>query len=161
MENIEKSFLIHFINGLANTYNEYMEKFPELLGLKNNDDHDYDSSEKVTVNVGFAGKFSGNMTISFDKKVVFKMYEIINEENISNVDDEVLFMISEFGNMIAGNAITIINNKNKGYDLRLSPPGVMYGETMKIFNFNQSNYRSIFKTDNGSIVLNISIKEEF
>jgi len=159
VENVEKKFLVHFVNAVANIYNEYTEKFPEFKGIENEKDSAYVSDEKITVNVGFSGMYEGNMTLSFDKNLAFSVYKKVYEEDIKEVDDEILFMFSEFGNMIAGNAITSINNKITDADLRLAPPGVFYGEKLSFFNFKTSSFKSVFTTENGDIFMNVAVKE--
>ncbi|MCD6238416.1 MAG: chemotaxis protein CheX [Thermotogae bacterium] len=109
--------------------------------------------------LGFDGGFDGRFLLNLPFSEALRLHEVIVGESVNGINDEVLFTVSEVGNMIAGNAVTRINDEFKGANIRLSPPSIFAGKDMKFFNFGTSICDISLKTCDCLIRINVAIKE--
>jgi CheY-specific phosphatase CheX len=89
--------------------------------------------------------------------LVKKLYEAANGEPVGDEMD-LCFYLAEFTNMITGSGITVLNNKYKGSNLRLTPPAIFADENLDIATPQvQSSFRS-YKTNYGPIFIEIGFE---
>lgn len=108
--------------------------------------------------VGFKGLYTGRVLISMPRDLLIDFATSV----IGDVSDEMelLYTLNEFGNMVSGNAVTLVNNKYKGANIRLSPPSSFLGNEMVFSNFKLSNYNVNFTVsgkENAFIKMNVAI----
>ena len=108
----------------------------------------------VVILIGVTGEMRGQVVLSIDEK---KACEIASRMMmgmpVSELDDMAISAISELGNMIMGNAATILSTKGIGIDI--TPPTVCRG-AMKI---SQSYARNVCipMTCNDDLILELDI----
>ena len=73
--------------------------------------------------------------------------------------EEVLAMVSELANIVAGIACSMLNKKDKAFALRVSPPSLFHGNTAEIVSPSVKIHKSIAETDFGSIFLGVGFKK--
>jgi DNA-binding NarL/FixJ family response regulator len=116
------------------------------------------SSRGISVLVGIVGKYSGRMILDISKETAHNIAAaVLKRDKVS--DNEVLAAMGEIGNIAAGNACSLINRKNKLFGLRVSPPTVLYGQSLTIVNTPHEITASGTAANSlGDINLNIGFK---
>lgn len=108
--------------------------------------------------VTFKGQYSGRMLISISGELLDNLSKVIVGGEVTDI--EKMFTLNEFGNMVAGNSITILNNQFRGINLRLSPPSSFLGEEITFSNLRVSNYNVTFSVEGWpyeQITLNVAL----
>ncbi|MEN1760512.1 response regulator [Anoxynatronum sibiricum] len=110
-------------------------------------------SQGISVVMGIIGAFSGRFVMDLSyasaEAVVKKM---LKRETVPK--DEVLNSAAELANMVAGNACSMINQINKLYALRLAPPTIYHGESLKLSTANLAGTTIFANTSVGDMHLN-------
>ena len=115
-------------------------------------------SEGITIIIGIIGKFSGRMLIDLSKQTAHNIAaSIFRREPTGN--DEMMAALGEFGNIIAGNACSILNRKNKALGLRLAPPSILSGDSVLISAPTFNTTTAIAETNFGELLLNVGFKK--
>lgn len=110
----------------------------------------------ATVVVGYVGKMKGRMLLDFEPNTAIQLANIINGEEYASVDDEmVIATLSEIGNIVAGDAITNLNNEFS-LGSRLAPPIVFSGDDVVIGTNNMQSLSIILSSEFGRIKVNIA-----
>ena len=107
--------------------------------------------------VGMAGKNKGRIRFEAGADTVKMITENMNGESCNNIMD-MYMCLSEFANMICGNAATIINNKYKGSRLRLTPPAVFSGSGMQITTPNITSISYCYNGEYGPMILDVGFE---
>ncbi|HBT38876.1 MAG: chemotaxis protein CheX [Pseudothermotoga sp.] len=155
-KDIEKLILESFIRSMCKVYRNLTNKELSAKGVEKMSSAVFKYSGAVAI-VGFSGLVSGRMIVAMPKELAVIVYEALGGEQPS--DDDLLLGVGEFGNMVAGNAITQINNHLKDANVRLSPPSSFLGEDLTFFNFKMSAYNILFESENLISRLNIALRE--
>lgn len=114
-------------------------------------------SKGLTIIVGIIGKFSGRMLIDLSKETAHTIVSaILKKEPKSN--DEIIAVLSEFTNIVSGNACSILNRKDKALGLRVAPPSILYGENVLISAPTFNTTTAISETVYGEILLNVGFQ---
>lgn len=125
-------------------------------------EEEYSSSEEceskgMTIIIGIIGKFAGRMLLDFSQETANKLATaILRREPKSN--DEMLAALSEFTNIISGNACSILNRKNKAFGLRVAPPSILRGDSVLISAPNFKTTTVVAGTEYGKLLLNVGFK---
>lgn len=83
----------------------------------------------IWIQVGMTGQISGNIIFGIAEKVALKMVSVMmGGYAITEMDEMGQSAISELGNMISGNASTILSNQ--GVSVDITPPKLMLLESM-------------------------------
>ncbi|MNO41071.1 CheY-P phosphatase CheX [compost metagenome] len=83
----------------------------------------------IWIQVGMTGQLSGNIIFGIAEQVALRMVSIMmGGYVITEMDEMGQSAISELGNMISGNASTILYNQ--GVSVDISPPQIMKLESM-------------------------------
>lgn len=133
-----------------------------MADLELNEDGDlYEEVDDIisfgaSVVVGFVGKLKGRILIDFEPDTAIQLANIINCEEYSSIDHEmVIATLSEIGNIIAGDAITKLNNEYS-VGARLAPPIVFSGIDVVIGINNMQSFSKILASKFGRIKANIA-----
>lgn len=140
-----KEALLDGVNRMTKTLLTFQEEYSS--------DREYES-KGLTVIIGIIGKFSGRMLIDLSKEASNNIAAaLLRREPKSR--DEVVAAMSEFANIISGNACSILNRKDKAYGLRVAPPSILHGESIHISAPNFKTTTAIGKTDFGDLLINV------
>lgn len=119
-------------------------------------DTEYES-QGMSVIIAIIGKFSGRMLIDFSKETATNLaIALLRREPKSN--DETIAALSEFANIVSGNACSILNRKNKALGLRVAPPSVLYGDRLHISAPKFDTTTAVADSTFGEILLNVGFK---
>jgi len=127
--------------------------------LKEKVDEDYElKSFGVTSIISFTGKQEGRFLIDMEQDLALAIAGAVMGNDFRNVrDNTVLMVISEINNIIAGDAITYLNNEYS-LSLRLAPPIVFTGRDV-IISIPKIHSRTAHgETKHGRIKINIAWK---
>ncbi|WP_243454411.1 response regulator [Desulfosporosinus fructosivorans] len=115
-------------------------------------------SQGITTVIGIIGRHSGSMIMDLSVETADKMVEALLRRP-SKSREEVLAMVAELSNIVAGIACSILNKKDKAYSLRVSPPSVFYSTETEITSPNLKINASYAQTTFGPIFLGIGFKK--
>jgi DNA-binding NarL/FixJ family response regulator len=118
---------------------------------------DTENSRGISVVIGIIGKCSGRMIFDLSKETAKKLAEIALKREVKSMD-ECLAMAGEFANIIAGNACSILNRKNEVFGLRVAPPTIFHGESLKISKSMLKTKYVLGETPFGEMYLNVGFK---
>lgn len=110
-------------------------------------------SRGMTIIIGIIGKFSGRMLIDLSKDTANNIAVSLLRREPKN-RDEIIAAISEFANIISGNACSLLNRKNKAFGLRVAPPSVLYGDSVFVSAPDFNTTTAIADTIFGELLLN-------
>lgn len=88
------------------------------------------TSDQVTIMAGVNGEIEGMAIFGMSTETVIQIASAMMGTQVEALDEMSLSAISELGNMIAGNAATLISQK--GFDVDITPPSVVRGENIKV-----------------------------
>lgn len=143
-----KEALMDGLNKMTKTLLTYKSEY------STNEQHE---SAGMTIIIGIIGKFSGRMLIDLSKETANNIAAaIFKRETKSN--DELMAALGEFSNIIAGNACSILNRKNKALGLRLAPPSILSGDSVLISAPTFKTTSAIAETSFGELLLNVGFK---
>lgn len=161
---------IAFEEIFAELEDEYVEVFKEtlkdglnrmtktLLTYKSEYELNTDfESRGIAVIVGIIGKFSGRLMIDLSKETAHALVAAMMRKEPANLN-EVTAALAEYTNIVAGNACSILNKKNKAFGLRLAPPSIMHGDHMLISQAPFKTVSAVGDTDYGEVLLNVGFK---
>jgi len=123
----------------------------------------YEDKNELFINgivsiIAFAGKVKGRFLLGIDEDIALDIARDVTGDSMKSVKDQMtLSVISEMNNIIAGDAITFLNNRlNLG--LRLTPPVVMYGKDLIIAIPKLKSYSTKGYIGSGNIIVNIAFE---
>lgn len=115
-------------------------------------------SQGITTVIGMIGRHSGSMIMDLSTEAAEKMVEALLRRPSKN-REEVLAMVAELANIVAGIACSMLNKKDKTYGLRVSPPSVFCSTDSEITSPNLKIQASYAQTTFGPIFLGIGFKK--
>lgn len=115
-------------------------------------------SEGMTIIIGIIGKFSGRMLIDLSKETADNIAAAIFRRAPKN-NDETVAALGELTNIIAGNACSILNRRNKALGLRLAPPSILLGDSVVIAAPTFKTTSAIAESNFGELLLNVGFKK--
>lgn len=145
---IFKEGLLDGMNRMTKTLLTFQEEYPFSKEY---------SSAGFTVIVGIIGKFSGRMLIDMPKETADRLANALLRRDPKDMN-EMIAALSEFANIISGNACSVLNKKNKALGLRVAPPSVLYGAEVHISAPDFGTMSVTAETDFGKILLNAGFK---
>jgi CheY-specific phosphatase CheX len=145
-----------FINCVSDAFRNVSEmvaefKFKECAKEKIPDE------KKYNVIVGITGKNKGRILFKAGDSLVRKLTETMNEGPLTSMTD-VNICLSEFANMFCGNAVTLINNKYKGSDIRLTPPAIFSGIDLQVITPSIHSITTYYMSEHGLVTLDIGFE---
>ncbi len=139
-----------------NIFNRLTKTVPEIENVS------FENKETISAGVsvvmGIIGKYSGRLIIDMSHETAVKFAENLLRREPKN-SEEVLSVVSEVANMLAGNGCSILNKKNKIFGLRVAPPTTIHGESINISKAElECNFCAVIKSQFGDISLNIGFR---
>lgn len=121
-------------------------------------DNDAVKSYGVTSIVACVGKIKGRLMLDMDQSLAVTIAQNITGVCYASAKEYmVLASVSEVNNIIAGNAITVINNQF-GLGLRLAPPIVLTGKDVVVSIPKISSSSLECKTRYGRLKVNVAFE---
>ena len=88
------------------------------------------ASAGVAVVIGVTGSKRGRVILDVGRETAKKLADLVDGETYDINDEFITYTIAELTNIVAGQAITVINNMEKGLSLRLTPPSIFFGDKL-------------------------------
>ena len=150
---LERIYYTVFKEAFHNTWNKFFKSAPVYKEEKNVNGEK--KSRGLSVVMGIIGQYGGRMIIDMSSETAKKIAEfLMKTENASN--EQVVNVIAEISNVIAGNACSLINKTNDLFGLRVAPPTAVYGEAIKISKSELSTISTVVaETVFGEIYMDI------
>lgn len=150
---LEEFYSSVFKEALLNIFNKLTKTVPEITN------ESYANVEKcsegISIVMGIIGKYSGRIIFDMSFEAAQGIAETLIRREPKN-NEEVLNVMSEISNMIAGNACSMINKKNKIFGLRVAPPTTFHGESISISKAElDAIYSANAKTQFGDLSISI------
>lgn len=137
-------------------FNKLMKTVPEF-GKESNSDVEL-VSRGISVVMGIIGKYSGRMLLDMSYDTAEKLSEFALRRKPKNAE-EMLNIMGEICNMVAGNASSVLNRKNKLLGLRVAPPSIFYGNSINISKAElDTTTSSVANTQFGEIYVNVGFQ---
>jgi CheY-specific phosphatase CheX len=155
---MEEDKFIQFINCISDAFKNVALEVSGL-NFKEIGREVITEQKKFSVIIGIVGRNKGRILFEGDSAAIKMITENMNEGPFGNIMD-MYFYLAEFTNMFCGNAITSINNKYRGSDLRLTPPAIFAGTDMEIFTPSIKSSSMFYRCDHGLAILEIGFEGE-
>jgi len=118
-----------------------------------------ENGKKYIAVIGIVGgKNKGRIVFETGEEPINKVIEDMNYE--INTTTEKYLSVGEFVNILCGRAVTLMNNKNRGIELRLTPPAVFAGLGLNVSTPNIKSEKVYFKSDYGIVAIDIGFEGE-
>lgn len=150
----EMNFMV-FKEAFSDNLNRLTKTIPSFYDENKSDK--IEVANGISVVVGIIGKYAGRMIMDLSYDTANTMAKSILKREAKDMN-ECLAMVGELANIVAGNACSMINRKNKAFSLRVAPPTVFHGDSLKISNIFLKANSVIGKTVFGDIYLNVGFK---
>jgi len=115
-------------------------------------------SSGISVTIGMIGRHNGRCIIDMSDDTSMNMTKKILQDDSQSIDNAIAFL-SEFTNVVAGNACSLLNGLNRSFGLRVSPPTVFRGNdiTISIGDIKSKSYS--IKTELGDVFMNVGFQK--
>lgn len=145
-----------FINCVSDSFRNVSEMVAEFK-FKECGKEWIDEEKQYSVVVGIVGKNKGRILFKAGGSLVKKLTETMNEGPFNSVMD-VYICLGEFANMFCGNAVTLINNKYRGSDMRLTPPAIFSGVELQVITPSIRSIITYYTSEHGLVTLDIGFE---
>jgi DNA-binding NarL/FixJ family response regulator len=115
-------------------------------------------TQGITTVIGIIGRHSGSMILDLSTDTAEQIVEKLLHRP-HKTQEEVMTMVAELANIIAGVACSMLNKQEKTLSLRVSPPSVFASKSVKFTSPNLKIRSSFAETDFGPIFLGIGFKK--
>ena len=112
---------------------------------------------KFAVIVGIVAGKRGRILFEADQELVHRITEGMNGEPLGNVMHTYYFL-TEFTNIFCGNAVSQLNNLYKDSELRLTPPALFVGSSMRVITPSIHSEALYYTSESGQAILNIGME---
>lgn len=150
---LEGSYSTIFKEALTDSFNKLFKTVPTFETEANHNKEQI--SRGISVVIGIIGRYCGRMILDMSIETARNMAGTMLKTD-SLADDYVANVMGEISNIVAGNACSFANKGNKLLGLRVAPPTIVYGESIKI---SKSDFDTVFSvtaaTDFGEIFMNV------
>lgn len=148
---LEEEYFLAFKEALLDGFNRMTKT---MITYKNEyTNNSEQKSSGMSIIIGIIGKFSGRMLIDLSKETANNIATaLLRKEPKSN--NEMIAVLGELTNIIAGNACSILNKKNKALGLRVAPPSILSGDDLFISPPNFDTTTAIADTNYGEVFIN-------
>lgn len=155
IRSLEDSYIGSFVKSLQ-------KNMFSLAGLHSkikvsSDQADFFEVNGVAVIIGLTGTPLGRVVLHTDVETMHKfaraMLGLDSEDALS--DQEACDSIEEAANIIAGGSVSMINDIFKDHELRITPPGTISGNKIRIVNPKLNSFDLLASTRLGDFKMNI------
>ena len=126
---LENLYYPVFREALTDTCNKFFKSVPQYL--EEHTLNDVKTSRGISVVIGIIGKYGGRMILDMSQETARKIASVMFKTDEPS-EDHIINVIAEIANVVAGNACSMLNKSNALFGLRVAPPTVVYGESIKI-----------------------------
>ena len=136
-----------------------------LAGLKSEitvdlEEEPYLNINGVAVVIGLTGYPVGRAILHMNSEVMREMASRILAKDIDKLtDEEACESVEEAGNIIIGRGVSAINDVFRDKEMRITPPGTIAGDEIKIANLSITSFAIKAVTRVGDININIGFAE--
>ena len=110
----------------------------------------------IAVIIGLTGYPVGRAVLHMSNEAMKKFAEtMLGTEEVS--DDEIHEAVEEAANIVIGRGVSNINDVFKDKEMRITPPGTIFGSGIKISSPKLTTFRLTASTEVGDIILNVGI----
>ncbi len=113
----------------------------------------------IAVVIGLTGSPVGRAILKMDKDTMQKFSQKIVGEQIELSEDEIIDNIEEAANIIVGRGVSVINDSVKDKEMRITPPGTIYGSNIRMDNSKVLSFNITAMTDLGEFKMNVGFAE--
>ncbi len=113
--------------------------------------------ESIVVSIGITGQIRGQVLLSFNTEVACDLASRMCFMEIKQLDDISVSALSELGNMVLGNAATVLSTK--GIIVDITPPSIIQGD-FRLSSAYAQNICIPLTYDGGKVIeLDVSLKK--
>ena len=113
---------------------------------------------RIAVIIGLTGSPSGRAIFYMDPETSMKFScQMLGVEELT--EDESSETIEEAANIIIGRSVSSINDIFKDKEMRITPPGTIFGSGIKIAALKLTNFKLMAKAKFGTININVGFAE--
>jgi DNA-binding NarL/FixJ family response regulator len=152
---LDRIYSAVYKEALLDVFNKLTKTIPEITS--ENNDNVEKTSQGISIVMGVIGKYSGRIIFDMSFETAKEMSNALLKREPKN-NEEILNVMSEISNMIAGNACSMLNKKNKIFGLRVAPPTTFHGESISI---SKAELGTIYSADVNTKFGNLSISIGF
>lgn len=155
IRSLEESYIGPFVKSLQ-------KNLFTLAGLHSkievsSDQADFFEVDGVAVIIGLTGTPKGRVILYTDietmRKFAYAMLALDHKDTLS--DEDACDSIEEAANIIAGGSVSMINDIFKNHELRITPPGTIMGNRIRIANPKLTSFDLSASTRLGDFKINI------
>lgn len=154
---MKNKYIIPFVNTTKEVFKEFLNldvvySNPELF-----EKNEKDIKWEVSGLIGLAGDVKGILAIVFEKELVLESASRLLEKEIKDIDNDVMDVVGELVNIIAGNAKKFLDE----YKIFISLPSVIKGKIHSFFpsSSHVATIKIPFKSELGNFNLLIYIEQ--
>lgn len=114
--------------------------------------------ESIVVSIGITGEIRGQVLLVFDTAVACDIASKMCFTQITQLDDLSISALSELGNMVLGNAATVMSTKGIGIDI--TPPSIIQGDFRLASAYAKNICIPLSYDEDKIIELDISLRKE-
>ncbi len=118
--------------------------------------HSTFTSQQITIIAGVNGQIQGTVLYGMPNRTAQRIASTMMGSELNELDDMALSAVSELGNMITGNAATILSQN--GYDVDITPPSVVRGTNVEVLTMVAALVVPI-STSAGDVEINVALEE--
>ncbi|MBW7571394.1 response regulator [Caproiciproducens faecalis] len=142
-----------FREALADTFNKFFKSVPDFQEKQTTREEQV--SRGMSVVMGIIGKYGGRMILDMSEEAAENIAKfLLKKEEVTK--DQIVNVMGEISNIVAGNACSLLNKSNSLFGLRVAPPTIVYGECIKISKTVLDTVSSAkAETDFGEVYFNV------
>lgn len=115
------------------------------------------TTQPVTIVAGVNGGIEGTVLYGMSPITAQKVASAMMDTESNSLDEMALSAISELGNMITGNAATLMSEN--GYDVKITPPSIVRGKDVEV-STNPPALVVYVNTQFGRVDINVALEEK-
>lgn len=116
------------------------------------------NTKESSVVIGVTGDLKGTIIYSFPKDMALEMVRIMSGIEMDDIDNFVSSALGEVGNIISGNALTLLTKSN--YTCDITPPQILVGKYKTFSAINEKSLLLSLITEIGEFDISILLKEK-
>ena len=153
-DKLDALYFVVFKEALTDTFNKMFKAVPDYRDEENSS-NDEKISRGISIVMGIIGKYSGRMILDMSNETAENISSSLLGKD-SLIKDEVINVMGELANIIAGNACSLMNKSHKLLGLRVAPPTIVYGESIMISKSELDTVSSVIaETEFGELYMNV------